>query len=439
MVGLGKSGLAAAQLLASAGARVVLNDRRSADVLTDAVALAEAIGAELWLGGHDAERFAAVDLIVLSPGVPPLDAVATARAAGVPIWSEVELASRFLTGRVVGITGTNGKSTVTSLVGGMVERAGIPTFVGGNLGEPLADAAVTEAAGESGVVVAELSSFQLEAVDAFRANVATILNLAEDHLDRYGSYADYVAAKARIFHGQRRGDIAVIPEGDEVIASLARAGAAEVVSFGPGGDVALEDGAIVSRRGHRYPLASLRIRGRHNHANAAAAVAIAEALELPEAAIAEELASFAGLPHRMMHVGDIDGVAYFNDSKATNVAAAAALDGLEGEAGRVVLIAGGKHKGASYAPLGPRLERVGRALITLGEAADQVNADLAGLTVPTQRASSLGDAIDRARTVAERGDIVLLAPACSSFDMFRSYAERGDVFAAEVRNRMEGA
>lgn len=445
VVGLGKSGIAAARLLMRAGARVVLNDRR-----TDVEGLEPlvALGAEARLGVHDDALFTSVDAIVLSPGVPPLPALSAADAAGVPIWSEVELAGRFLRrdGRgptVIGITGTNGKSTVTSLLGAMAARTGRPTFVGGNLGIPFVDVVGSEAAGPNGIVVVELSSFQLERVDAFRAHVALLLNLTEDHLDRYPGMAEYGAAKARIFHGQRKGDHAVVQAGDELCAALARAGVAKVHRFAgfvrgdesPRPETFVDGDALVDgRSGLRFPVAELKIRGGHNLANAAAAMLAARLAGIGSDAIAEALRTFAGLPHRMFFVRERAGVRFYDDSKATNVGATvAALEGFRTDpsfTGKVVLLAGGKDKGGSYAPMVDALRAVGRTVVTVGEAAPQIEAALGEL--PFERATSFDDAVARAAALARPGDAVVLAPACSSFDMFRSYAERGERFQSAV-------
>ncbi len=273
VVGLGASGLAAARLLAARGAHVIVNDRRSEQELGGRVDEARALGAEVVLGSHDPALFTSVDRIVLSPGVPPMPALDAADAAGIPVASEIELASWFVDATVVAITGTNGKSTVTSLIGAMCARTGRPTFVGGNLGTPLVEAVDTEAAGAGGYVVVELSSFQLERVDRFRAHVAVLLNVTDDHLDRYTSFADYAAAKARIFHGQRREDAAVVPAGDALCASLARAGAAKVHRFaGADGEVRADWGRIVNgASGLSFPVAEMRLRGGHNVDNACAA------------------------------------------------------------------------------------------------------------------------------------------------------------------------
>jgi UDP-N-acetylmuramoylalanine--D-glutamate ligase len=435
VVGLGASGRAAARLLASRGAKVILNDARTAEELPEAVTLAGEIGAGLELGGHDPELFTSVDRVVLSPGVTRLPALDAADAAGIPVSSEIELASAFVEGRILGITGTNGKSTVTSMVGAICAEAGLPTFVGGNLGTPLADVVGTEAASPRGVMVVELSSFQLERVEGLRAHVAAVLNVSPDHLDRYPSFEAYAAAKGRIFEGQRKGDVAIVPDGDEACLALARPSAATIRTFGGHGDVQVIDGRIVDMAGRvDLPVAELGVTGGHNVQNACAAALIARSAGVPAAAIERALRAFRGLPHRMVRVRELDGVTYYDDSKATNVGAAvAALDGLEGLAGKVVLIAGGKDKGGSYAPLRARMEAAGRALVLLGEAAPLLEDAMRGASLELARVASMEEAVQAARALARPGDVVLLAPACSSFDMFASYAQRGDVFAAAVR------
>ncbi|MEM1414660.1 MAG: UDP-N-acetylmuramoyl-L-alanine--D-glutamate ligase [Myxococcota bacterium] len=438
VVGLGASGLAAARLLADEGARVVVNDSREASALGDRLDALPA-GVELALGGHDPALFRRVDLIVLSPGVPPLPALDAADAVGVPVWSEVELASRVLHGDLVAVTGTNGKSTVTSLLGAIFEAAadGRPGFLGGNLGTPLTEAVRTAAAGPEGRVALEVSSFQLERVDRFRPDVAVLTNLAEDHLDRYPSMAAYAAAKGRIFGAQRREDHAVVPEGDALAEGLAAAGAAAVHRFGGTRGAVHVEGEHIVGEGLRVPLSALRLVGAHNHLNACCAALAARLAGLGTSAIAAGLAAFTGLPHRMAFVAELDGVRFYDDSKATNVGAAvAALRGFAGDPsfrGEVVLLAGGKDKGGSYAPLREALGGV-RAVVTLGEAAGRIEEALA--FEPTVRAGGddpFADAVAKARELARPGDAVLLAPACSSFDMFRSYVARGLRFQELVR------
>jgi UDP-N-acetylmuramoylalanine--D-glutamate ligase len=342
---------------------------------------------------------------------------------------------------VIGITGTNGKSTVTTLVGEMCKQTGRPTFVGGNLGTPFCDVAGTPAA-DGGYVVVELSSYQLERVERLRVQVGALLNVSEDHLDRYPSFDAYAAAKARLFDCQRAGDAAVVPEGDRICEQLASRGPAAVARFGgPHSAVRVEDGAIVDEQtGKLLAVSQLRMRGAHNLQNACAAALCARLAGVPSAVITQVLSSFAGLPHRMVHVADVDGVGYYDDSKATNVGATmAALDGLAPEVQRIVLIAGGKDKGGDYGPLRDRLAACGRAVVLIGEARPIIERALAGAPYPLESAESMVDAVQRARRLAQPGDAVLLAPACASFDMFRSYAHRGDVFQAAVRELQGGA
>ena len=435
VVGLGKSGVSAARLLAGRGARVTGNDlREEAELTPDARALRDA-GVELALGAHDTELFAGMDVIVISPGVPPMPALAAAERAGVRIASEIELASWFLRGTALGITGTNGKSTVTTLVGQMCERSGRPTFVGGNLGTPLVDVVGTPAAEAGGYVVVELSSFQLERVDQLHLHGAALLNVSEDHLDRYPSFAAYAEAKAAIFHNQTAQDFAVIPSGDALCARLAARGRAQVHRYGGAdGSVRVEAGELIDRDGGlRVPVAEIRLFGSHNLDNACAAALLARLAGVSADAIGATLRAFTGLPHRMAHVRTLGDVDYYDDSKATNVGAtAAALDGLRGRKGKVVLIAGGKDKGGDYAPLVERMARIGRSTLLIGEATELIERALSTAGLASERASSLDDAVERASVLAEPGDVVLLAPACASFDMFRSYSHRGDVFQAAV-------
>jgi len=441
VVGLGVSGLAAARFLAARGARVVGNDRRTEAELPEATrSELEARGAELRLGGHPESVFQGADLVVVSPGVPPLAEVERASSHGVPVWSELELASRYLLAPVVAITGTNGKSTVTSLVGEAARAAGRPVFVGGNLGVPLVDAVDHPGNRPDGLVVVEASSFQLERVDAFRPTVAALLNLSEDHLDRYSSFAAYGAAKSRLFHAQGPEDVAVVPSGDLLCLAIARGGRGRVVTFGGhAGAVRVVGGALVGNGGgFHLPLRSLALAGQHNVDNAAAAAVCALAAGLPEPAVAEALAVFPGLPHRMARVGEVDGVVFYDDSKATNVGAAlAALAGLDQDPrvrGRVVLLLGGVDKGGSYATLRQRVEAGGHAVVLFGAATPRIAAAFAGSGVPLRSADGggLDAAFAAARELARPGDAVLLAPACASFDEFTSYAARGRRFAELV-------
>ena len=441
IVGAGKSGLAAARLVARHGARVTINDAQSEAQAAALIAAAKEIGAECVLGDHPDALFSSADCLVLSPGVPPLASVDAAMARGVRVLPEIDLAAQFLDGTTVGITGSNGKSTVTTLVGEMARRGARPSFMGGNLGDALTLAADTAAAGPDGLVVAELSSFQLERASQLRCHVAACLNITDDHLDRHGTFAAYAAAKGRVFAMQRRGDHAVVPAGDALCESLARAGLGTLHTFGGStGEVRVIDGTLVDLvSGLRVAVPELKLRGLHNQSNACAAALLARLAGIGPEPIAEVLRSFEGLPHRMVHVRDLDGVAYFDDSKATNVgAAAAALDGLGELPGRVVLIAGGVDKGGSYAPIRARMATAGRALVLIGAAAPLIRAAFEGSDVPVEDCATLESAIAASRRRAAPGDAVLLAPACASFDMFRSYAHRGDEFQRLVRALPEG-
>lgn len=407
VIGLGKSGIAACRLLASRGARVVANDAKHPEA---AKALAEE-GIELVLGGHGEAKIAESDLVVVSPGVPMLREVAQAEQQGIPIWGEVELAVRLLKhpAPVIAIGGTNGKSTVTSLVGELLERAGTKVFVGGNLGEPLA----AHADERFDVIVLEVSSFQMERVDAFRPKVCVLLNITPDHLDRYESMEAYADAKGNAFVRQTEDDLAVVPEGDAVCLAQAKRGKARIVTFAPG-EV-------------KHPTA---LAGKHNELNVAAAVAAVSPWGLDEKVIAGVLASFRGLPHRMARVRERGGVTFYDDSKGTNVGAAVtAIRGAKED--KVVLIAGGKDKGGSYEPLVDALREKGRAVVLIGEASEII-AKALDAHVPHVRALSMDDAVRIAADLAKSGDAVLLSPACSSFDMFKDYKERGDAFVRAV-------
>jgi UDP-N-acetylmuramoylalanine--D-glutamate ligase len=424
VVGLGKSGIAAARLCLERGARVLGTDSAPREKLLPEAAR---LGIEIQAGGHEQVRFADADLIVVSPGVPNFPALELAERAGIEVVGELELACRFLTAPVVAVGGTNGKSTTTTLVGDLLAAGGRRAFVGGNLGEPAASAVGKE----WDVVVLEVSSFQLERAPLFHPRVSILLNVTEDHLDRYASFSLYADAKGNAFVNQEPGDTAVIPFGDDVCEEQARRGRGERVTFGVAGDYASEDGVVVeARTGERFDLGVSKLHGTHNHHNAAAAIAAVRALELPASAVLEGLRRFEPLAHRMALVGELRGVRFYDDSKGTNVGAAVtALSGLLEPRG--VLIAGGRDKHGSYEPLVAALREKGRAAVLLGEAAERIFAAIGG-AVPVEHASDMNDAVRRAFRLAERGDAVLLSPACSSFDMFKSYADRGDRFRDAV-------
>ncbi len=422
VIGLGTSGVAACRLLAKRGARVVGTDARRPDV-----GALEAEGISLVLGGHADAKIPEADLVVVSPGVPSFPDLAAAEQKGVPIWGEVELAVRALRtpAPVVAIGGTNGKSTTTTLVGELLERAGKRTFVGGNLGEPLA----AHADETFDVVVLEVSSFQMERVDAFRPKVSVLLNVSPDHLDRYPSEAAYADAKGNAFVRQTADDVAVVPASDDVCLRQARRGQGKVLTFGTDGDVRVLPDVIVDGD-ERYARAEIALQGGHNALNVAAALAAIRPFGVAPAIVREVLASFRGLAHRMVFVRDLRGVRYYDDSKGTNVGASVtAVRGIREE--KVVLIAGGRDKGGSYGPLVDALRERGRAAVVIGEARDLIK-DAIGDAVPVRAASSMDEAVAISAELARAGDAVLLSPACSSFDMFRDYKDRGDAFVRAV-------
>ncbi len=443
VVGLGRSGVAAANLCAGRGAQVTVNDARPEAELLPALAELPS-GIARVLGGHPVEAFLAADLVVLSPGVPPLPQIEAARAQGILVTGELELASWFIEGTLVAITGTNGKSTTTTLCGAILAANGRPTFVGGNLGTPLALAVDTPAGRAGGVCVVEASSFQLETVSSFRPQVAVLLNLTADHLDRYPEFSQYLAAKQRIFAAQTPSDFAVLNIDDANVELAVRQVQSRCVlistrrALGVGGWV--EDDSLCLRLPggpvEFYPGQLPGLVGRHNQENALAALAAARLLGALPAEARYALAAYRPLPHRMELVGDFNAIEFYDDSKGTNVGAVvAALDGFPR---KVVLIAGGKDKGGSYAPLAQAMRQSGRAAVLIGEAAAQIRAALAGV-VPIAIAADMNEAVERAARFAERGDAVVLSPACSSFDMFRDYAHRAEVYRSAVHNLIHGA
>ncbi|MBN1774420.1 MAG: UDP-N-acetylmuramoyl-L-alanine--D-glutamate ligase [Deltaproteobacteria bacterium] len=435
VLGLARTGIGVARLLARRGAHVAALDLKPRHLLPPGIDELERSGVRILLGPHPAEELRRAELIVISPGIPDLPEVAEAEAAGVQVVSEVEVGLWWLRAPVAAVTGTNGKSTVTTLLGEMGRRAGRPTFAGANLGTPLADAVDGPADDPAGLVVAELSSFQLERTTSLHARAALLLNVTDDHLDRHGSLEAYAAVKARVFRNQTPDDFAVVPAGDALCERLAAAGRARVVRFGAPGSEAFAEGEelVVRAPGTaelRLPRSLLRLRGAHNVDNALAALLAARLLELPPAAMSATLEAFTGLPHRMQLVGEVRGVEYYDDSKATNVGAA--LRAIEGLDRRGVLIAGGREKGGSYAPLREAIRRQITRLVLIGEACPAMRAELGDL-VPCEDAETLEQAVRRAAAAAEPGQAVLLAPACSSYDMFRDYLERGNRFAETVR------
>ncbi|HVF55819.1 MAG TPA: UDP-N-acetylmuramoyl-L-alanine--D-glutamate ligase [Pyrinomonadaceae bacterium] len=445
VIGAGRSGAAAARFLAARGAVVALNDQKAlVDWSNDALSLKSEGVIGLLAGEVPSWLLDQIELVVLSPGVPSKAIpVRYAERAGAEVIGEVELAWRYLRGRIVGITGTNGKTTTTTLIGELLKDSGLPVQVGGNIGTPLIS--LVEESREDGWTVAELSSYQLETIKEFHPSVAVVLNLMPDHMDRYESLTDYGAAKHRIFRNQQPGDVAILNADDEIVASWAQGLRAHTVLFSVERELEeglfLRDGReFVSRTpdGERVLLTrdEMQLKGLHNAQNVLAALAAGLACGASPDSMRETIRRFSPVEHRLERVAEIEGVTFYNDSKATNVdAAVKALEAFSDEPGRVVLILGGRGKNAPYAPLAPLLRAKARALVVLGEDADRIEAEL-GDCAPVVRAGNLQVAVRRAREAARAGDIVLLAPACASFDMFESFEHRGRVFKEAVKEMM---
>jgi UDP-N-acetylmuramoylalanine--D-glutamate ligase len=425
VVGLGQSGIAAVRLATAQGARVTATDAAPVNKLSKRI---QELEANLVCGTHEGVPFLEADLIVVSPGVPPLAELDRAERAGVAVIGELELALGFTSAPAVAVGGTNGKSTTTTLLGDLLAAAGKKTFVGGNLGTPLSQVVDQD----WDVLVLEVSSFQLERAPTFAPRVSILLNVTEDHLDRYPSFEAYAQAKGNAFVNQGPGDVAIVPAGDRICLEQAKRGKARLVTFGVGGAYAVEPRLVIERAtGERFSLEGAELHGWHNFANAAAAIAAARVLGVSREAVDRGIAGFVALHHRMALAAVVDGIPYYDDSKATNVGAAVtALAGLVEPRG--VLIAGGRDKLGSYAPLVEALGDKGRAVVVIGEAAERIAAAV-GDRLPVVRAGSMRDAVRAAQRLAKPGDAVLLAPACSSFDMFESYAHRGEQFAECVR------
>jgi UDP-N-acetylmuramoylalanine--D-glutamate ligase len=438
VIGAGVSGLASALLLLREGARVTLLDERPKEDVERS--LGHPVPPEIaFLHGRMTKKEAReTDLVILSPGVPreklPLPALAR---SGTPVWGELELGFRRFSGKVAAVTGTNGKSTVTTLLGDMASRVFPRVFVGGNLGTPFASAA----GDPCDWAVVEVSSFQLETIDSFRPDVAVLLNITEDHRDRYPDFSSYAAAKMAIFRNQYPPDVSVVNADDREVSARISQVRSERISFSlsrPLPEGVFRDGKNIVYRGgffeERYETSLLRVRGLQNVENAMAAIGAARRMGVPSDAVREGLSAFTGLPHRVEFVREVHGVSFFNDSKGTNVGAV--LKCLEGFPEPVVLIAGGKDKGVDFRPLRDPLGRKARAAIFLGEAQDRMKRELMG-SVPILLAGSLDEAVGQAAECAREGDVVVFSPACSSFDMFRNFEERGEAFRDAVRRLPE--
>jgi UDP-N-acetylmuramoylalanine--D-glutamate ligase len=436
VVGLARTGASVARFLAERGAVVTVTDMKGETELDPYIAKLADLPIHYDLGGHSKDMFLSADMIVVSPGVPMnIAPLVSARKHGRQVLSEIELASAFIDVPLVAITGTNGKTTTTTLIGEIFGKCGFKAFVGGNIGKPLIDLVASRE--KVDFAVAEISSFQLEGILDFRPRVSVLLNITEDHLDRYTSYREYIDAKARIFENQTAEDFAVLNMDDPIVASLAVSIKARIVPMSRlrvlENGIYFHDGCITfAWDGIRedFPTSSYRLKGAHNIENIMASLA-STILSGCDAELARRaVESFSGLRHRMELVEVIDGVAWYNDSKGTNVGSV--VKSLESFPGNVTLIAGGKDKGGDYSPLAGLVKERVRHLILLGEARQRIHDVLGNLT-DTHMVDSLEEAVSLAGRTTASGGVVLFSPACSSFDMFRNYEERGDIFASLVR------
>ena len=440
VLGAGRSGIASAKFLAERGAVVALHDRKPVEEWSEAARrLKESHRTGLIGGGLPSWLLDQIDLVVISPGVPTnsIPARYVDRRDGEVI-GEVELAYRHMKGRIVGITGSNGKTTTTTLVGELLKNAGIPALVGGNIGIPLLELA--ELTTEETWTVAELSSYQLETIKDFHPNVAICLNVTPNHLDRYDSFTDYAAAKHRIFMNQTPEDVAVLSADNGTTSSWAHGLRPNTVEFSVERQLDeglfLRDRDFVCRANGRERILTTRdeifLRGLHNVENVLASLAAGLACGASPDSMRETIANFKGVEHRIEFVAEIGGVRFYNDSKATSVdAAMKAVEALSDGDGKIVLILGGRGKNAPYAPLIPLIERTVSTLVLMGEDASNIESQLAG-TADITTVESIDDAVAVASNAARPGDSVLLAPACASFDMFNSFEERGNVFKRSV-------
>jgi len=436
-VGLGRTGMATARFLAGKGVRLKISEARPAMEVEAARKALGDLPAEWEWGGHTPRFFAEADLIVVSPGVPmDVDPLVQARAEGIPVISEMELAFPFLRRPMIGITGTNGKTTTTTLVGEMLRAAGRKVFVGGNIGNPLI--AYVDGPQEEDWIVVEISSFQLEGIVNFRAHLSVLLNITEDHLDRYAHFQDYIQAKGKIFQNQKKDDYALLNADDPLAFQFAHRIESQVILFSSQRRVPvgcfLEKGAIVFQGGdgaqEKFGLERLKIRGIHNWENLMAAIGVAKICGCPREPLQKVMEDFPGLEHRLEWVRNMDGISFFNDSKGTNVGSV--VKSLLSFEEPVFLIAGVKDKGGDYGPLKSIVRSRVKGMVLIGEAKKKMFAALGHLT-ETLQVNTLEEAVHWAASKASAGDVVLLSPACSSFDMFENYQERGKRFKAIVR------
>jgi len=443
IAGAAKSGIAAARFLLARGARVILTDMKTRDVLETEIAPLQDIAAKsgelvLELGGHRNESFARCDLVIVSPGIPlALPMFEISRNAGIPIIAEIELAYRHLKGKIIGITGSNGKTTTTTLAARLLAGAGLQGHAAGNIGTPLISYA--DDSSPEDIYAVELSSFQLEGIQQFRPLIGSILNLTPDHLDRYAGFDAYIAAKRRIFMNQKETDYAVLNADDARTAAIGTSINARPVWFSrmktPARGAFIRGSRVIFRdeTGERdlFGVSAVALKGAHNLENVLAACSMAILSGAAPESLEESIRTFPGVEHRIEFVAELDGVQYYNDSKATNVDAT--IKSIEAFENNVLLIAGGRDKAGDFAALRtPVRERV-KNLVVIGEAAGKLKKALSDITGVSE-AQSMQEAVSICRALARHGDVVLLAPACASFDMFRDYEHRGRVFKEAVRS-----
>ncbi len=436
VVGLGKSGVASALFLKAQGARVSVSDTKSGDELRNEIPVLLDHGITVETGGHGERTFRGQDLIVVSPGVP-VDAplLVQARSLGEAVIGEIELASRFLPGPIVAITGSNGKTTTTTLTGEILTAAGMPTLVGGNIGTPAISLA--ERANRETVIVLEVSSFQLETIQTFHPKVAVVLNVTPDHLDRHRTLEVYVDAKARIFENQRGEDFAVLNADDPICVTMAARTQAQVFWFSRQKEVQqgawVREGNVLFRNGSRQReimlVSEIPLKGAHNLENVLAAACASALMGCAPEIIRQAVMGFKAVEHRLEFVATIRGVDYYNDSKATNVDAT--IKALESFPANIHLILGGKDKGSDYTVLNDLLRQRVKRVYTIGAAAGKIESQIKGAEVV--HAETLENALRKVNAAAQPGDVVLLAPACASFDQFKSYEHRGKMFKEIVR------
>jgi UDP-N-acetylmuramoylalanine--D-glutamate ligase len=435
VVGMARTGIAAAKFLKEKGSLVTTTEVKPKEEMKEAVESLRGMNVSEEWGGHQTEAFLKQDLIVVSPGVDlNIEPVQKAIQHGVRVISEIELACRFIHVPIIAVTGTNGKTTTTLLIGEMLREDGKKVGVGGNVGEPLI--LFADGKDQWEVLVVEISSFQLEAIEDFHPRISVLLNITEDHLDRYPSYGDYIEAKVRIFANQNSGDLAILNRDDPIVMQFGEKVKAKKVLFSlkeKPGEGAFSNGQTISlrlgKKGEEYSLAKTPLKGIHNVENMMASLTAARIFGCSKKSIQTVLDRFKGLEHRLEFVREIEGVRFYNDSKGTNVGSV--VKSLLSFPEPVILIAGGKDKNGDLSPLKELIQKRVKHLILIGEAKERMNRELGKLT-DTVMAKTMEEAVLLAHQKAKAGEVVLLSPACSSFDMFKDYKERGMVFKEAV-------